>query len=84
MNMPGFTAETSLYNGNVRYQATTEAIVYGGLVQPAGPFGSFSDVIFRDRRIYCLKWKCGQLPGRDKPFCSQVLGIWNPVTHSCE
>jgi hypothetical protein len=32
MNTPGFTAKASLYNGNVRYQSTAEATVYGGLV----------------------------------------------------
>jgi hypothetical protein len=35
MNMPGFTAEASLFNGDIHYQATTAATVYGGLVQPA-------------------------------------------------
>ena len=68
MNMPGFTAETSLYNGNVRYQSTTEATIYGGLVQPAGsevfdPGGSSvpflsTQLIFRDRRVSCLRWTC--------------------------
>jgi hypothetical protein len=35
MNMPGFSAEASLYNGNVRYQATAGASSDGGIVQPA-------------------------------------------------
>jgi len=35
MNMPGFTAEASLFNGDMHYQATTAATVYGGFVQPA-------------------------------------------------
>jgi hypothetical protein len=51
MSIPGFTAEASLYNGNVRYQATTEGGFYGGLVQPASPF---SDVIYRDRPVLSL------------------------------
>ena len=64
MNMPGFTAEASLHNGNARYQATAEATVYSGLVQPAGPF---SDSIGLDQdRPYlyhpfwgnCLKYVC--------------------------
>jgi len=46
MNIPGFTAEASLCNGNVRYHATTEATFHGGLVQPASPF---SDRINPDR-----------------------------------
>lgn len=35
MNMPGFTAEASLLNSDMYYQATTVATVYGGFVQPA-------------------------------------------------
>lgn len=35
MNMPGFTAEASLLNSDMRYQATAKATVYGGFVQPA-------------------------------------------------
>jgi hypothetical protein len=35
MNIPGFTAEASLLNSDMHYQATTAATVYGGLVQPA-------------------------------------------------
>ena len=55
MNMPGFTAETSLYNGNVPYQTTTEATVYGGLVQPAQ-----SDVFHPDRPIpHLCSWGYG-------------------------
>ena len=59
MNMPGFTAEASLHNGNVRYQATAEASFYGGLVQPASPF---SDRIGLDQdRPYLSRyprWNC--------------------------
>jgi hypothetical protein len=36
MNIPGFTAEASLYNVSARYRATAEASFYGGIVQPAG------------------------------------------------
>ena len=66
MNMPGFTAEASLYNGNARYQATAEASFYGGIVQPAqlfsdsttvsGGFSSFD--LFRLRWGNCLKSVC--------------------------
>jgi hypothetical protein len=64
MNIPGFSAEASLYNGNVRYRVTTEATVYGGNVQPAFPF---SDRINPDRPVLsivppgwgnCLKRRC--------------------------
>jgi hypothetical protein len=77
MNIPGFTAETSLYNGNVHYQATTEATVYGGIVQPAGPF---SDVfnpnepvpvlsIFPPGWGNCLKRVCIPHVSHGLPFC---------------
>jgi hypothetical protein len=35
MNMPGFTAEMSLYKTNEHYQATTDVSHYDGIVQPA-------------------------------------------------
>ena len=62
MNMPGFTAEASLFNGDMHYQATTAATVYGGIVQPAG-----SDVFNPDEPVLgifhpgwgnCLKRVC--------------------------
>ena len=40
MNTPKFTAEASLYNQNLHYQATTDPGVGGGVVQPASPFSS--------------------------------------------
>lgn len=48
MNIPGFTAEASLYNGDVRYRAAAEATVYGGHVQPAS---RFSDVTYQERSV---------------------------------
>jgi hypothetical protein len=71
MNIPGFTAEASLFNSNMHYRAITEATVYGGIVQPAGPFSGvfnpFSNVfnpdepvlsIFRPGWGNCLKRVC--------------------------
>jgi hypothetical protein len=76
MNMPGFTAEASLFNVSTCYRATAQAIVYGGLVQPAG------DTIPVDRdllyllhpypRWNCLKWWCP--PPRVLPDGKLVLG----------
>lgn len=43
MKTPGFTAEASLYTSDVRYRATAEASVHGGLVQPASPFSDRID-----------------------------------------
>lgn len=57
MNMPGFTAEASLFNVSTRYQATAEATVYGGIVQPA----LVSDVFYPDRpplSIILPRWNC--------------------------
>jgi hypothetical protein len=46
MNIPGFTAEASLFNSDVRYQSTAKATVCGGIVQLAS---SFSDAFDLDR-----------------------------------
>ena len=58
MNMPGFTAEASLFNGDARYQATTAATVYGGLVQPA--ISSISDVFTPRQPVFLcrLEYRC--------------------------
>lgn len=55
MNMPGFTAEASLLNSDVHYQATTVATVYGGLVQPA-----ISDVFTPRQPVFLcrLEYRC--------------------------
>jgi hypothetical protein len=61
LNIPGFAAEASLYNGNVRYQATTEVSFYGGVVQPAF---NISDVINLDPRAlsFCWEFRCFKEP----------------------
>lgn len=57
MNIPGFTAEASLYNGKVCYQTATKAGCYGGIVQPAL---TLIDVIRADPRefSYCWELRC--------------------------
>ena len=67
MTIPGFTAEASLYNGNVRYRATTEASFYGGIVQPAQ---IFSDVVM----LY--PWWCWEQVCIDK-FHTHFCIWWN-------
>jgi hypothetical protein len=52
MNMPGFTAEASLYDVSTRYRATAEASFYGGPVQPAG-----SEVFFPNPSILSSCWR---------------------------
>ena len=79
MNIPGFTAEASLYNVSARYRATAEAAVYGGLVQPA-----LSDRIELYPIRWCLKWDCFDIPPYYAPICVRRLGIWNRVTGRCE
>jgi hypothetical protein len=82
MNIPGFTAEASLFNSNMHYQATTEATVYGGIVQPAGPFSGmfnpFSDVFNPDEPVLgifplgwgnCLKRVCIPHVSHGLPSC---------------
>ena len=81
MNIPGFTAERSLYNGNARYQATTETSLFGGTVQLAR-----SD-IYHPRLAWCLKRECKNVAPAGYPpkmFCWPGFGIWNLVTQSCE
>ena len=58
-NIPGYTAEASLFNVSTRYQATAEATVYGGIVQPA------SDVFFPNRPV----------PGLSFPFWGNCLKL---------
>ena len=66
MNTPGFTAEASLYSGNMRYQATAEASSCGGTVQPAQLFSDSTTVSGGDSSFHlfpplwgnCLKRVC--------------------------
>jgi hypothetical protein len=90
--LPGFAAEASLYNVSTRYQATPEATVHGGLVQPASPFSDYANLdtsfpffgpVYTPRPIPCFKWQCFQLPNQN-PHCFQTLGFWNSATHRCE
>ena len=92
MNTPKFTAEASLYNHNLHYKATTDPGICGGVVQPASPFSNasysnrpvpvFSSLLrqYHARPTFCLTTWCpfGQL------WCYPVIGIWNPITSSCE
>jgi hypothetical protein len=82
MKMPGFTAEASLFNGDMCYQATAATTVYGGVVRPA-----LSDVLNLDdpvfsisqfRRFNCLKRVCSfglDVFGRPMYECRWVSAI---------
>lgn len=77
MNIPGFTAERSLFNSGVRYQATTGASFYGGAVQPAQ-----SDVFHPDHPVFCLKTRFIIGPNGVIRRIREI-GFWNPVTRRC-
>lgn len=84
MNMPGFTAEASLLNSDKHYQATTAATVYGGFVQPA-LFRLRFDELYVPKPIFCLKPPPCFYDAFGRQHClPPSLGIWNPVTYSCE
>lgn len=91
--LPGLAAEASLDNVSTRYQATPEATVHGGLVQPAGPFSDYATLdtsfsflggpVYTPRPFPCLKWQCIHLPNQT-PHCFRTLGFWNSITKRCE
>jgi hypothetical protein len=84
MNMPGFTAEASLLNSDMHYQATTAATVYGEFVQPA-LFQPRFDELYVPKPIFCLRLYCPPGQGAPRvPMCFWVVGIFNWVTRSCE
>lgn len=56
MNVPGFTAEASLYNVNERYRAITDAPHYGGIVQPA--FTTDLSIANNPPPIFCWRYIC--------------------------
>jgi hypothetical protein len=61
MNMPGFIAEASLFNGDMHYQATAKATVYGGVVRPAAISDIYtrSDLFTMEFPPYCrLEYRC--------------------------
>ena len=93
MNMPGFMAEASLYNSEARYRATTEAAVYGGLVQPASPSdridqyrqvlsrNDFGSEVFCYWRIVCRWIDLGFDPVHSQPHLRRVCG-WDHICYS--
>lgn len=64
MNIPGFTAEASLYNINERYRATTDVPHYDGVVQPAISADLTKDVLsgFSQSDLInvarCFRYRC--------------------------
>ncbi len=79
-NMPGFTAEASLYKFRANFQARTEPDVNGGLVHLAG------NIYYTPRPLFCLsKLVCRPINRFPWIQCSNTgFGFWNPVTHRCE
>jgi hypothetical protein len=70
MNMPGFTAEASLFKGDMHYQATTVAAGYGEFIQPA----AISDIY---TTIYDL------FPTKFPPICYPRCLLYNPISDRC-
>lgn len=71
MNMPGFTAEASLFNSNMYYQVTTAATIYSGVVRPA-----LSDVYTLRKFDLCrLEYRCQIY----HPVFGCLLGGWEYV-----
>ena len=67
INIPGYTAEASLFNVSMRYQATGGATVYGKIVQPA--FVE-SDLFFPDRPVPSLSGLSPFLGNCSKKVCT--------------
>jgi hypothetical protein len=76
MNMPGFTAASSLYNVGARYQTTAVARSYGGIVQPA------ADELYHPWPLVplrCLKWECAFWDPLESWHCRgwvRRVGVW--------
>jgi hypothetical protein len=84
MNTPGFTAEASLFKGDMSYQATAEATIYGGVVLPALSQGKIDE----PARYFCLKPPPCFYDAFGRRHCLPPSwaswGYWNPITQSCE
>jgi hypothetical protein len=72
MKMPGFTAEASLFNGDMRYQTTTVAAVYGEFIQPA----AISDIYTLLSDLFTMKTKFW-------PICYPKCLLHNPISDRC-
>ena len=96
MNMPGFTAEASLFNAGTRYQATIEDVFYDGIVRPAQsdtysphdyPRVTPDRSTYHPRPVPCLLRTC-IFWSPDEPWhCNKwvrSIGFVNPVTGRCE
>jgi hypothetical protein len=97
MKIPEFSAEASLFNSAMRYQAAPDATFYDGLVTPAAfdtldpgrqfPVLGLGPDTYHPRPAYCLKRNCRDIAPPGHPprlLCWWGLGVWNFVTHACE
>lgn len=80
MNIPGFAAEATLYNSNVRYHDTTEAAVFHEFVQPASPV---SDVLFINRPAVSHFFFGKDLVSIDSPFHNSPFLICGGLGQTC-
>jgi hypothetical protein len=82
MNIPGFTAEASLYKPGAHFQASTATDLHGGLMHPV----TLSSTVYTPPKVYCLS-KLVCKPKSSWPWleCSYTgFGVWNPATKRCE
>ena len=96
MNIPGFTAEASLFDSAVGYRATSELRLYGEPVQPAqsdmylphDPPRVTPDLSnYHPRPFPCLKRTCLFWDPYRPWHCRKSVrsvGFLNPVTGFCE
>jgi hypothetical protein len=78
MNMPGFTAETSLYKTHALYHAAMKGVQTNGAV-----YAAQSAILYpglppwavdpNPLRLYC--WKCRYVPIPDFPYVQRRCGI---------
>jgi hypothetical protein len=73
MNMPGFSAEASLYNVNRRYQATIAAPHHDS-VEPARSLSEWAS----DENLRCWRFgsKCFFLNPIRPWECTWIWGVW--------
>ncbi len=78
MNLPGFTAEATVYKSSTTYRSTGEA---NDMLQSLSHCNAVYPK-FVDFETFCEK-RCAH--GGSSMFCCHCAGgIWNPKTHTCE
>src|SRR3954447_26834490 len=87
-NMPGFTAESSLYRSRMNYPVSVKGSPLQSLVQPAQSdtfnpnrqIPSLSSGEYHPHPTWCLKTQIIFIPGTTHVLRWQTLGVWDPLT----